>query len=267
MRPHEDLIVERGDDHVGTIVIDRGPDNYIDVGLAHGIADAIEHFEADLGCRAIVLASNGKHFCAGARLSPAADDLPVGDSNPLYDAVARMFTGSVPIVAVVQGAAIGAGLGLALAADFRVAGPDARFGATFARLGFHQGFGISATLPLVVGHQRALEMLYTGRRLRADEALAAGLCDRLVAIGGDADDDDTSGRTRAAGHELALEIAGSAPLAVRSIRRTMRGALEEQVRAATAREHAEQQVLRRTADYREGVAATAARRPPRFTGS
>ena len=169
-----------------------------------------------------------------------------------------MFTGSVPIVAVVQGAAIGAGLGLALAADFRVAGPDARFGATFARLGFHQGFGISATLPRVVGEQRALEMLYTGRRLKADEALAIGLCDRLV----DAEFDGL----RAAAHELAHDIAGSAPLAVRAIRRTMRGALAAEVQAATDREHAEQQVLRRTDDYREGVAATAERRTPNFVG-
>jgi enoyl-CoA hydratase/carnithine racemase len=258
MCAHPDLLVELGDDHVASIVIDRGPDNYIDVELAAGIADALERFEGDIACRAIVLASNGKHFCAGARLSREADDLPTGDSNPLYAEVARMFTGSVPIVAVVQGAAIGAGLGLALAADFRVAGPDARFGATFARLGFHQGFGLSATLPRVVGEQRALEMLYTGKRVKADEALAMGLCDRLV----EADADGL----RAAARELALDIAGSAPLAVRSIRRTMRGALAEQVRAATEREHAEQQVLRRTDDYREGVAATAERRTPTFLG-
>ena len=258
MSAHPDLLVDLGDDHVATVVIDRGPDNYIDVGLAAGIADAFEQLEADIACRAIVLASNGKHFCAGARLSRAADDLPTGDSNPLYEHVARMFTGSVPIVAVVQGAAIGAGLGLALAADFRIAGPDARFGATFARLGFHQGFGLSATLPRVVGEQRALEMLYTGKRVKADEALAIGLCDRLV----DADDDGL----RAAAHELARDIAGSAPLAVRAIRRTMRGGLAAQVQAATHREHAEQQVLRRTDDYREGVAATAERRTPTFMG-
>ena len=70
----------------------------------------------------------------------------------------------------------------------------------------------------------------------------------------------------AAANALALEIAGSAPLAVRAIRRTMRGSLAADVQAATDREHAEQQVLRRTADYREGVAASAERRPPVFTG-
>jgi enoyl-CoA hydratase/carnithine racemase len=258
MRVHPDLAVELGDDHVATIVIDRGPDNYIDVELAAGIARALEEMEADIACRAIVLASNGKHFCAGAELSRAADDLPTGTSNPLYAEVARMFTGTVPIIAAVQGAAIGAGLGLALAADFRVAGPDARFGATFARLGFHQGFGITATLPRVVGEQRALEMLYTGKRVKADEALAIGLCDRLV--------DGDAARLRAAARELALDIAGSAPLAVRAIRRTMRGGLAGDVQAATDREHAEQQVLRRTDDYKEGVTAMAERRTPDFRG-
>jgi enoyl-CoA hydratase/carnithine racemase len=258
VRTHKDLDVEIGDDHVATILVDRAPDNYIDVELAAGIADAMEQLEADVRCRAIVLASNGKHFCAGARLSRSADDLPAGDVKPLYHEVARLFAGSIPIVAAVQGAAIGAGLGLALAADFRIAGPDARFGATFARLGFHPGFGISVTLPQVVGAQRALDMLYTGRRIKADEAFAIGLCDRLVDGGVD--------RLRAVAGELAAEIAASAPLAVRAIRRTMRGSLAEEVRAATDREHAAQQVLRRTEDYQEGVAAAAERRTPKFTG-
>lgn len=250
----DDLLVSFADDHIATIEIDRGPENYIDVELAAGIADAVERFESERDCRAIVLLSRGKHFCAGAQLSPAADDLPTGTHNPLYAHVARMFGGTIPIIAAVQGAAIGAGLGLALVADFRVACPEARFGATFARLGFHQGFGLSTTLPRVVGEQRALEMLYTGRRVKGEEALAMGLCDRLIAL------DDV----RVAARDLAAEIAASAPLAVRAIRRTMRGTLAADVSAATAIEHEAQQVLRRTEDYREGVRATAERRAPVF---
>jgi enoyl-CoA hydratase/carnithine racemase len=252
----DDLTVTVGDDHVAVIVLDRPPDNYIDVALAAAIADAIEGVDAGTECRAIVLASNGKHFCAGARLSPTADDLPTGDRNPLYEQVARMFTGSIPIVAAIQGAAIGAGLGLALVADFRVGCPDSRFGATFARLGFHQGFGITVTLPRVIGMQRATEMLYTGRRVPGEEAAAMGLCDRLV----------PTADVRTAAHALAVEIAASAPLAVRAIRRTMRGALADEITAATDIEHAAQQILRRTDDYREGVAAVAERRPPNFIG-
>ena len=252
----DDLIVARGDDHVTTIEIDRPPDNYLDVELVRAIADALEGVEADASCRAVVLVSKGKHFCAGARLSPTADDLPTGDVNPLYEQVAQLFTGSVPIVAAVQGAAIGAGLGLALAADFRVATPSTRFAATFARLGFHQGFGLSVTLPAVVGRQRALEMLYTGRRVTGSAAVTIGLCDRVV----------PDERLRDEAHSLAGEIAASAPLAVRAIRRTMRGSLAQQIEEATTIEHREQRVLRLTADYREGVSAAAERREPVFHG-
>jgi enoyl-CoA hydratase/carnithine racemase len=176
--------------------------------------------------------------------------------NPLYEQVARLFNGTVPIVAAVQGAAIGAGLGLALAADFRVVAAEARFGATFARLGFHQGFGLSVTLPKVVGSQRALEMLYTGRRVTGEEALRIGLADRMV----EAD------ALRREAHALALDIASSAPLAIRAIRRTMRGPLAAQVQEATHIEHLEQRVLRQTDDHREGVTAVAERREPTFHG-
>ncbi|HZK74613.1 MAG TPA: enoyl-CoA hydratase/isomerase family protein, partial [Clostridia bacterium] len=147
--------------------------------------------------------------------------------------------------------------GLALAADFRVTCPEARFTANFARLGFHQGFGLSVTLPAAVGQQRALELLYTGRRVTGDEAFRIGLCDRIVPLES----------LRQEAHALAAEIAASAPLAVRSIRETMRGDLAGRIRIATERERAEQERLYLTDDFKEGVRATAERRPPRFTGS
>jgi enoyl-CoA hydratase/carnithine racemase len=115
---------------------------------------------------------------------------------------------------------------------------------------------LSVTLPRAVGEPQALALLYTGRRVGGQDALDIGLCDVLA----------PPDRLREEANALALEIAGSAPLAVRAIRRTMRGSLAAEVQAATDREHAEQQVLRRTADYREGVAASAERRPPVFTG-
>jgi 2-(1,2-epoxy-1,2-dihydrophenyl)acetyl-CoA isomerase len=146
---------------------------------------------------------------------------------------------------------------IALSADFRVASPDSRFSANFARLGIHHGFGVTVTLPLAVGPQRALELLYTGVRLDGEEAHTIGLCDRLVA----------SDRLREEAVTLAGEIAASSPLAVRAIRQTMRGHLADQIRGATAHEAAEQAKLFGTNDFREGVSAAAERRPPRFTGS
>ena len=166
----------------------------------------------------------------------------------------RLFATHTPIVAAIQGAAVGGGLGLALMPDFRVASPEARFSANFARLGFHQGFGLSVTLPDLVGPQRAMELLYTGRRLQGDEALAIGLCDRLVA----------QADLRGEAHAFAVEIAKSAPLAVASIRQTLRGELVARVRAATDREKAEQERLQKTADFKEGVRAMAERRTPNF---
>jgi 2-(1,2-epoxy-1,2-dihydrophenyl)acetyl-CoA isomerase len=169
----------------------------------------------------------------------------------------RLFSARTPVVAAIQGAAVGGGLGLALAADFRVASPSTRFIANFSRLGLHQGFGISVTLPAVVGKQHAMDLLYTGRVVEGDEAARMGLCDRLVA-------DEA---LRAAAHGFAAEIAASAPLAVVSMRQTLRGDLADRVRTATAREQSEQAWLAQTADFVEGVTATSERRAPRFTGS
>jgi enoyl-CoA hydratase/carnithine racemase len=107
-----------------------------------------------------------------------------------------------------------------------------------------------------VGQQRALELLYTGRRISGDEALRIGLADRLV----------DAVNLRAAAHELAAEIASSAPLAVRSIRETMRARLVEDVVAAMDHEAIEQARLHDTADFAEGIRAMAERRPPTFEG-
>ena len=174
----------------------------------------------------------------------------------LYAAAYRLFAAATPVVAAVRGAAVGGGLGLALAADLRVAGPESLFSANFSRLGFHHGFGLTVTLPEVAGRQAAYDLLYTGRRVRGEEARALGLCDRLV---------DT-GAIRDEARALAAEIATSAPLAVQAIRATMRAGLVERFRAATEREAAEQARLAGTEDFREGVAATTERRTPRFTG-
>ncbi len=251
-----DVVVELGSDHVALAEIRRPPNNFFDLALIDDIAEAFERLDADDACRAIVLASEGRHFCAGANFgSKDASDRDASGRH-LYDAAVRLFETRTPVVAAVQGAAIGGGLGLALMPDFRVAAPEARFSANFARLGFHHGFGLSVTLPRLVGQQAAAELLYTGRRLKGEEAHAMGLCDRLVPLD----------RVRDEARELAAEIAGSAPLAVASIRETLRGGLPAEIRAATDREQAEQDRLRKTDDFREGTKAMAERRSPQFKG-
>jgi 2-(1,2-epoxy-1,2-dihydrophenyl)acetyl-CoA isomerase len=252
-----DVTAELGDDLVAEVEIHRPPNNFFDANLIRSIADAYEDLAAG-ECRAIVLCSEGKHFCAGADFhgQSDADALPEEGAASLYHEAVRLFSAPLPVVAAVQGAAIGGGLGVACSADFRVAAPEARFAANFARLGFHQGFGLSVTLPPIVGHQFSLELLYTGRRIGGEEAHAKGLADRLVPLG----------EVRPAARALAAEIAGSAPLAVRSIRETMRGHLAEEVAKVTRREDAEQIRLRTTEDFAEGTRASLERRQPAFKG-
>lgn len=242
------------DDFVATVELRRPPNNFFDVAMIRRIADLYDELAAGRRARVIVLCADGKHFCAGADLS--SRDNPAAGPTELYRQGVRVFEAPLPVVAAIQGAAIGGGLGVACSADFRVASPNARFAANFARLGFHQGFALSATLPRIVGQQHALDLLYTGRRIDGAEAARIGLVDRLV----DAD------QLRDAALAYAAEIAASAPLAVTSIRSTMRADLVSAVRVAVDREATEQVRLQQTADFREGVVASAERRPPVFGG-
>jgi 2-(1,2-epoxy-1,2-dihydrophenyl)acetyl-CoA isomerase len=252
--------VDVGVDHVATVEFERGPRNHFDAALIAGLADAFEGLDTNADARAIVLCSSGRHFCAGADLPGALNggaQSAEGTAGSLYEEAVRLFAARTPVVAAVQGAAVGGGLGLALAADFRVATPSTRFIANFSRLGLHQGFGITVTLPAVIGQQYALDLLYTGRAVAGEEAARIGLCDRLA----------PDEALRSTAHKFAAAIAASAPLAVVSIRQTLRGDLADRVRAATAREQSEQAWLAGTADFLEGVSATAERREPRFTGT
>lgn len=251
-----ELSVEVSDDYVATLEFSRPPSNYFSTELIGHIADACEQLAAEARCRAVVLCSAGRVFCAGADFTDARSI--GGPAGPhLYDEAIRLFEQPLPIIAAVQGAAVGGGLGLAMAADFRVASPEARFSANFALLGIHQGFALTVTLPAAVGQQAALELLYTGRRVGGEEACAIGLADQLA----------KPGNARGDAHALAARVAASAPLAVRSIRATMRAQLAMHAREAMARERAEQERLMRTADWHEGIAAVSQRRAGNFSGA
>ena len=246
---------------VGIITLNR-PErhNAFDDKMVGELIAAVAAMEADANVRVLVVSSTGKSFCAGADLTAPSGIVNPNASqgiNALYVEAVRLFSVRKPIVAAVQGAAVGAGLGLALVADFRVAAPEARFTANFVKLGFHPGFGITHTLPRVIGEQRAALMCLTGRRIKAEEALAWGLVDEVVPLG----------ELRDAALRLAREIAEAAPLAVQATRATLRRELAERVKAQTDHEFIEQSALRRTADFAEGVRAVAERRAGRFTGT
>ena len=254
-------------DHVATVEIRRPPHNFFDLALIRALAEAFEALDADPACRAIVLAAQGKSFCAGANFGDGAALDAEGQQKArapgsahrgvhLYVEAVRLFRTAKPIVGAIHGPAVGGGLGLALVPDFRVACPEARFCANFTRLGFHPGFGLSVTLPELVGRREAALMFYTSRRVKGEEALRIGLADVLVPLD----------EVRPAALALAREIAECSPLGVAATRATLRRGLAERVREATEHELAEQTRLRRTEDFREGVKAMAERRTPRFTG-
>lgn len=242
---------------VATIEVRRGPNNFIDTDMVGEIADALEEFDRTSDVRTIVLCSEGKHFCAGADFGSRGPDgvaKAAKRGRHLYKEAQRLWRSGKPIVAAVHGSAIGAGVGLAVMADFRVTCPEARFSTNFTRLGFHPGFGLTASLPRLIGEQQAALMFYTGRRLTGEEALEIGLADYCV----------PQDQVRAKATELATEIGQSAPLAIVSTRETLRRGLAEAVARATEREYEEQDWLRGTADFKEGTKAMGERRLPNF---
>jgi enoyl-CoA hydratase/carnithine racemase len=245
--------------HVALLTYDRPPNNHVSVEGMRDIADALNDADAERDVRATVLTTAGRVFCAGADLVNPGGVGAEGMSgiNPLYVEAVRLFSAKKPIIAVVQGAAVGAGLGLALVADFRVVAPEARFTSNFVKLGFHPGFGVTHTLPRLIGQQRAALMCLTGRRINGQEALEWGLADVLVPLEA----------LQAAALKLAGEIAENAPLAVQATRATLRAGLAEAVKAQTDHEMAEQTWLRKTKDFAEGVRAVNERRAGNFVGA
>lgn len=269
MSNYNDISVEKVG-HVGTIEIQRPPFNYFDISLIKQIADALDDFDRDIVIRSSILCAQGKAFCAGANFTesaqqetPESNDTSKGDPtnglapiNHLYVEAVRIFRAKKPIVAAVHGAAIGGGLGLALAADFRVTCPEARFSANFTKLGFHPGFGLTVTLPELIGRNNAELMFYTSRRVTGEEAYRWGLANELVPFG----------QVKSMAIKLAEEIAKCSPLGLVSTRATMRTGLADRVLAATHHESTEQTWLRATEDFKEGVKATEERRATNFRG-
>lgn len=257
-----DVAIADAGGFVALCEIRRPPNNFFDEALISSLADAFTALDEAPECRAIVLAAQGKHFCAGANFGSSQDRSTraarnPSDGNPLYQAAVRLFRNKKPVVAAVQGAAVGGGFGLAMMPDFRVACPEARFTANFVKLGFSPGFGLTHTLPRLIGVQAASEFFLTGRRIGGEEAKRLGIVDRLV----------PSEDLRESAIAFAQEIAENAPLAVMSVRASLRGDLADAVQRATDHEFGEQHRLQQTSDHKEGIKAVAQRRPGQFTGT
>tara|TARA_Y100001970_G_scaffold179520_1_gene218486 strand:+ start:38987 stop:39769 length:783 start_codon:yes stop_codon:yes gene_type:complete len=248
--------------NVGVVIMDRPPHNFLNFRQIHDIADALEKMQNDMAIRCAVLAADGRSFCAGADFAGDGvgggdDEVVGGDATlALYQGSGRLFDVTLPIVGAIQGPAVGGGLGLAMVPDIRITCPDARFSANFASLGIHQGFGMSVTLPQLLGPSRAAQVLYSAKRYKGEEAVAIGLADECV----------PSDQVRERALEVAAEIAANAPLALRAIKSTLRLGLGDQVREITQREAQLQAELSASDDAKEGIAAVGERRAGDFKG-
>jgi 2-(1,2-epoxy-1,2-dihydrophenyl)acetyl-CoA isomerase len=264
MMTADPLLVDRTDGVV-TLTLHR-PDtlNSFNAALKVALREAIESLSSDPACRAVVLAGAGRAFGVGQDLKEHVEaleseagplDTVVEHFNPLVRSMAAL---PKPVVAAVRGMAAGAGASLALLADFRIGGPRTAFLMAFANVGLAADTGASWTLPRLVGHAKATEMLLLAEPVGAEEALRLGLLTRLVS-----DDEEVLPTAQ----ELAARLANGPTVAYAQIKRQLlvggSGALDE----ALDCEAQTQRIASATADHRRATAAFVAKEKPTFLGS
>lgn len=252
-------------DAVVTLTLNR-PDalNSLDTVLKEALRDALADLETDRTCRAVVLTGAGRAFCAGQDLREHVATLESGAKDPLdtvvhhYNPIAQSLAGlSKPVVAAVRGMAAGAGASLALLADFRIGGPSTSFLMAFAKVGLAGDTGVSWSLPRLVGHAKALELLMLAEPVPAAEALRLGLLTRLV------DDDE---QVLAAAQELAGRLAAGPTVAYGAIKRELSIGGVGTLADALAAEAQAQATCGATADHREATMAFVGKRQAVFQG-
>jgi enoyl-CoA hydratase len=247
------------DPGVALVTIDRREAlNALDAAVMAGLADAFGRLDADPACRVIVLTGTGtKAFAAGADIKSMARATPdtISAAGGFEHWAALGATG-LPVVAAVRGFALGGGCELAMLCDLIVAGDDARFGQPEIRLGVIPGAGGTQRLTRAIGKARAMELILTGRTIEAREAERMGLVSLVVPA------EETLDRAL----ELATTIAGMPPLAVRAAKAAVRAAAELPLGEGLALEQRTFFGLFATEDQKEGMAAFAEKRLPRWTG-
>lgn len=247
------------ENHVATITLDRPQRlNAVDHEVAHAMMDAVNQACAD-GARALILTGTGRFFSSGGDLSTGLDYDDIGKPmeeiwNPLVD---RLMDIPMPVIAAMNGPAIGIGCAFALVADIIIADPSAYFQFTFANLGLIPDGGGSWLLAKTVGRHRALALILLADRLPASEARDWGIVHRIA----------PEGEALSTAHELALRFAGGPTRAYDLIRRSMRAALERGFSDSLAEERVLQSEAGRTRDFAEAIAAFAEKRPPRYVGA
>lgn len=260
-----DLVqVERDDRGVATVTLnDPGRRNAMSVEMGQALHDAFTALADDVAVRVAVLTGAPPAFCAGGDLG-MLEDHARRTRDEGFDASDEMrrFYGlflsvrdlPVPVIAAVNGHAVGAGLCVAMACDLVFVAEDAKVGLNFAKLGLHPGMAGSWLLPRLVGRQRAAELLYTGRLISGQAAAQFGLA--LASLPAD--------RVLPHATERAAAIAQSSPVVVRQLKRTLQVTWDHGIEDHLGIEAAAQAVNYGTDDLQEGLAAVRAKRPPQF---
>jgi enoyl-CoA hydratase len=257
------LRVEHPADGVALLVLDN-PDqrNAMSDAMTEAWAAAVADLAVDRSVRVVVVTGEGSAFCSGGNTSWIASepDATVDELRtrmlPFYRAWLAIRSLEVPTIAAVNGAAIGAGLCLALACDIRYAATSARLGAPFVRLGMHPGMAATWLLPEAVGLGAARDLLLTGRTVDAEEALRLGLVSRVI--------DDATFRDEVLA--TAVGVAATAPIAARLTKLALADGGHASYGAALQWEALAQPMTLATEDLQEGIRAVREKRAPAFRG-
>jgi enoyl-CoA hydratase/carnithine racemase len=259
---YQHLLVERSDDgHVVTVVLNR-PDqmNAMNTGMGEDLLACFDALHRDRGSRAVILTGAGdRAFCAGGDLkerNEMTDETWRAQHVIFEQAAFRVLRCPVPVIAAVEGFALAGGCELAILSDFIVASESAVFGVPEATLGIFPGIGGTQLLPRILGAPLAKELIFTGRRMKADEAKAVGLINHLV----------PKGQARAKALEIATTIAANGPIAVRQAKKAIAYGAETDLDTAMILAIEAYNATVVTEDRLEGVRAFNEKRKPRFQG-
>ncbi len=250
-------------DGIGTAIFNQPEKhNAISLDMWEGLAEILDAFAADPAVRVVVLRGAGtRAFVSGADISQFEAERNDADAQIQYErrtraGRARLASFEKPVIAAIRGFCLGGGLGIALAADLRLATADAVFGIPAARLGLAYGFDMTRQLVATVGPAAARMLLYSGERIDAAEALRIGLVNRCV----------PPDEFEAALATLAGRIAANAPLSINAAKRAIAASLADPADRDMAGLETAIAACFDSQDYREGRAAFREKRPPRFTG-
>jgi enoyl-CoA hydratase len=259
--PEGELVVRKNDEEgVEILTLKNPPVNALSTGLLATLARHVEEISADPKVRAVLVTGDGQYFSAGADLKEMATmDLASAPEvvRKAHALLHRLATLRPPVIAAVNGLALGGGLELALACDLRIAGESAKLGAPEVNYGLMPAYGGTQRLPRLVGVPKAKELIFTGAMISAAEALRIGLVNKVV----------PAGQELRAGRDLAHTIAQKAPRAVQASKRAITAGLELPLVQGIEGETKlfESDVLT-SQDLGEGILAFVERRPPKFKG-